>query len=79
MLCDWANFHCCKWPNILNDLAIWSPGLEHATEDVMARKTISKSFWKIKITKDVKNILAEKSTFKSRCKNRRNKGVGALV
>ena len=79
MLCDWANFHCCKWPNILNDLAIWSHWLGACDGGCYGKKTISKSFWKIKIAKDVKNILAEKSTFKSRCKNRRNKGVGALV
>ena len=24
LLCYWAKFHCCKWPNIEKNLSIWS-------------------------------------------------------
>ena len=35
LVCFWANLHCCKWPNIENNLAIWSHWSDQKSADIL--------------------------------------------
>ena len=35
LVCFWANLHCCKWPNIENNLVIWSHWSDQKSADIL--------------------------------------------
>ena len=55
ILCHWANFHFCKWPNIKKNLAIWSHC--RTTGFIGPTKSWVQLFWWESKEWKVKNIL----------------------